>query len=497
MVKYFSSFNPAAREMVTLAMNWQDQFWDPELGLLQIQSKLDFSPVPSVHHVRESIWYALGLLQRDAEGDRARAWQTIRAVLRYQFDEPGKIYDGTWRRYPEEPHPGDYPPIWRGYDPNWREFIGSTLVNILLDYEPELPSELITEIDTALHVAVRGALTRGLSVAYTNIALMHAFLLDFTGKRFQIPEWVSISEQFAREIYALFKPTGTFSEFNCPTYYGVDLYALGLWRTYSSSALLRELGAEMEAALWKDIALMYHAGLKNMAGPFDRTYGMDMQQYVSLIGMWLWPALGRDVTPFPEIQRRFGHDLDFCFAPCYVAVGVKIPEEVTSHLQAFQGERQVERIIAHEPRRVAHAWLGENVLLGGEETSFSKPASDQFHPVTIQWRDPQGRVGWVRLLYQMEMLINAGAEKGRIAIACKGDKPDSLPPDFVFQIYTPDKSSAMLQGNQWRLAGLSVGVETNVQYAETLENGDYYEVRYTAKNLAPGKTAYFVLIIDK
>ncbi len=430
----------------------------------------------------------LGLLQRGSVEDRRRACEALQAILKYQFDEPGKAYDGTWYRFPEEPHPGGKG-IWRGYDPNWREFIGTTLAIILLDYEQYLPQTLVKGIDDAMRRTIRGTLTRNLSASYTNIALMHAFLLLFAGERLGEPGWVSTGEQFAREVYRLFALNNTFSEFNSPTYYGVDLYALGLWRTYATSPLLQQLGAEMEAGLWKDIALMYHAGMKNMAGPYDRSYGMDMQQYATTIGMWIWMVVGRDAAPFPDITQPFEHSHDFCYAPCYIAVDVSVPEEVQPHLQVFQGERQVERVIANEPRRVATAWIGESLLLGGEYTSLSEPASGQIHPATIHWNSAHNRIGWVKLAYTIP--VNARAEKDNLSISCIGRGEET--PDFVFQIYTPDRSAASLQSDRWQLAGLSVNIETNAEYVETRESGEYYKVSYTARKLAPGATVLFTL----
>ncbi len=488
MAKNFASLSSYALDLVEHSMEMMDGYWDASAALLGMKSYERLSDLPMVHHVRESSWYALGLLQRGSAEDKQRACEALQAILQYQFDEPGKPYDGTWYRFPEEPHPGTRG-IWRGYDPNWREFIGTTLAIILLDFEPDLPQTLVKDIDEALHKAVRGMLARDLSASYTNIALMHAFLLLFAGERFGVASWQSAGEQFAREVYRLFAFNNAFSEFNSPTYYGVDLCALGLWRTYASSPLLRQLGAEMEAGLWQDIALMYHAGMKNMAGPYDRSYGMDMQQYATTIGMWIWIAVGREAAPFPDITQPFEHSHDFCYAPYYVAVDVSMPADVLPHLQAFQGERQVERVIANEPRRVATAWVGERLLLGGEYTSLSKPASDQIHPATIHWSDTDNRIGWVNLAYTIP--VNARAEKDSVSISCLN--PGAETPDFVFQVHTPDKSAASLQPDRWQLAGLSVHVETNAEYAGIKDAGEYYEVSYSARKLASGTTVLFTL----
>jgi hypothetical protein len=206
--------------------------------------------------------------------------------------------------------------------------------------------------------------------------------------------------------------------------------------------------------------------------------------------MWIWMAVGREAAPFPDVTQPFEHAHDFCYAPCYVAVDISVPEEVRQHLQTFQGERQVERVIANEPRRVATAWIGQSLLLGGEETSYSKPASDQIHPATIHWQSIEDRIGWIRLVYTIP--VNARAEKGRLAISCPGRGENT--PDFVFQIYVPIRTADdSVHHDLWQLADLTVRVETNARYVETRDNGGYYEVRYMAKDVAPNTMVLFTL----
>jgi hypothetical protein len=316
----------------------------------------------------------------------------------------------------------------------------------------------------------------------------------FAGERFGEAVWIDEGERMAREIYRLFAINNAFSEFNSPTYYGVDLYALGLWCTYSSSALLQQTGAKMEAALWADIALMYQADMRNMAGPFDRSYGMDLQQYASTIGMWIWMAVGKEYAPFPEIISVFTHDQDLCFAPHFVAVGVRVPETVRQALLAFQGERQIERVIATDPLRVVTAWIGTHLLVGGEMTSYSEPASDQIHPATIHWTSQEQRIGWIRLLYTIP--VNAYATKEALTISCVGQGQEI--PDFVFLIYAPGATTEMIQPDQWLLPGLSVTVETNACYVETAINSDsLLEVRYTAKEVVSSTVILFSLLLTE
>src|SRR5690606_35047077 len=167
-----------------------------------------------------------------------------------QYDAPGTVYHGTFRRRPSETLPPD-PAMWRDYDPNWRQFIGTILALLLEEFDSVLPPALIARIDRAVELAVVGEPPDRCSPAYPNIALMKAALMTWAAHRAGRGEWTEAGEAFGRAVYDLFQVHETFAEYNSPTYYGVNLYALARWRAYAKSAALAALGAEMEAALWR------------------------------------------------------------------------------------------------------------------------------------------------------------------------------------------------------------------------------------------------------
>ena len=106
-----------------------DQWWDDEAGLLW-NPPGSFEGVvesQSVHLVRETAWYAIGLLRREGPGDRARAEAALSAVVAHQYDEPAQPWHGTFVRFPEWPPPTEGATEWIDYDPNWRQFIGTTV----------------------------------------------------------------------------------------------------------------------------------------------------------------------------------------------------------------------------------------------------------------------------------------------------------------------------------------------------------------------------------
>jgi hypothetical protein len=485
---HLDDLGPYAASLARESLTWSDQFWDPQAALLAVEP----AGAHTHHHsVRNSLWYALGLMLRNEGDDRARAVQTIAAVLDNQYDAPGTAYHGTFRRWPGEAPPPANPVVWRDYDPNWRQFVGTTLALLLEEFDVALPPALVARMDRAIHLAVVGEPPDRCTPGYTNIALMKAALLTWAGDRYGRAAWRQEGETFGRAVYDLFQKHQTYAEYNSPTYYGVNFYALGLWRRYAKSVALAQLGAEMEAALWRDVAHFYHARLRNVAGPYTRSYGMDMQRYGALLGLSIWLLAGRELAPFPQETGYFDHSHDFCYGPPLALVGTVAPEDTLSHFHGFIGERQVERRIAGAdgatPDRLATAWLGDEAMIGAEGTVSANPADaftriNQFHPVTFHWCAPGG-IGWLRLLH----LGPVDARAGRGELTMTGPVIDSwmrIHADahrrYTFQVYAPGGiEPSRLRADGWELPGLSLRVTTDATWAGVMLNGETVEAVYT------------------
>jgi len=472
---------PAAlRDLTAASLNVMDARWDPARSLLRHLP--DGSPPtaapqpedPVRHDVRGTSWYALGLLLRGDTGDRERAVDALRAVLDQQYDEPGAPYHGTFRRFPEEPHPGSSesgrPVRWRGYDPNWRQFIGTTLAIILEEYSAELPGDLIARIDAAIRLAVVGEIEEDrLSPRYTNIALMRAPLDIWAGTRYGRGDWFALGQKWIEEIHTLFSAHQAFEEYNSPTYYGPDLFALGFWRRYTPSDRARAYGSEMETALWRDIARYYHAGLRNMCGPYSRAYGMDMRCYVAILGHAIWGAAGRQYAPHPDPAGPMAHANDIFYPPCLALVGVCVPEDVLPTLREFPGPHLVEQRVISSPEVTATAWLEDACMLGGMHTSGLRAAGGQFHPVTIHWRAPDSDVGWIRMV--AGDAVDARASRRQLSIACCGEA--------AFEVYAAGEDRGSLSAVRWDLPGLSVDLDVDSSRFSTTSNGQTLRAAYS------------------
>jgi len=283
--------------------------------------------------------------------------------------------------------------------------------------------------------------------------MMQAVQLVYAGDLFAQPAWKERGLVLAREIHRLFAEHETFAEFNSPTYYGVNLYALRLWRFESIAPELQVMGAKMEKALWKHVARYYHPGLRNICGPYDRSYGMDMTKYTSGIGLWMRLELEPKSAPAPSpaLSDDFGHRHDFAVAPVVALLGTEIPAAVRRALREAPQERIFRQVIETKPEnRNATAYMKADRMWGGESGSLAC-RSDQLHYATAHWLQPDGTVGWLRLENEASVDVMATVQ-GLKLTAANGATQARLTWHFSSRpVVTPE---------QWELPGMIVHVKT-------------------------------------
>lgn len=469
-----ATMNKNTRELFQEAMAVEATFYDDTVKLVKSPPHLYPTRVaPSrtgYHMVRESSWYALGLLVRDEPGDRQRAAEVLDAVLKQQFLTPGKPWYGTFRRAPEEPDPAPDAVVWRNFDPNWRVFIGTTFEIILIEYPDRISPELARRMYEAIDRGIEGEIAeKRLLPSYSNIALMYGALWDFAATHDNRADWKKMSADWTEAVYKLYKQYGSFFEYNSPTYCGVDLYGLALWRQYGSTPRIRNIGAEMEAGLWSNMADLYQPQLRNISGPYDRAYGMDMESYVSVVGVWMRTALDAQHAPLAPIAPTTDHLPDMWFAPHLAVLGTRIPDEAFKKMTKFAGPHLSRTQITND--RIATAWIGNHVIFGGESTKLTKDAgpASQFHPATIQWRTPSGEIGWVQLVEAPA--IDASADEHGISIITTGNVRIRIHAKGIVQ----DKVAA----DSWNIPGLRVTVTADQKNFTANKTEDNVDVVYS------------------
>ena len=480
-----AQMNPNTRAMFLTVMENYDKLWDADANVLRAAHATPGKKFPGTyledwhywskccHDVRGTGEYALGLLLRDAPGDRARAVAGLNAVLKTQYLTPGVRWYGTFKRTPEELDPQPNAVMWRDYDPNWREFVGTTLQVILIEFPDRLPAELVDRLYAAIDRAIEGEMAEGRLVpAYTNPAMMYGSLWDFAAAHNKRADWQMKSGDWIETFYSLYRRYNAFSEFNSPTYDGVDMYGLVLWREYGSTIRIRTMGAQMESEIWHEIAGFYHPGLRNMCGPFDRSYGMDMESYVSGVGPLMATAMDFKAAPVPTADKPRGSGTQFGISPQMAMLGAHIPADVLPRLTAFTGERLEKKQITDQ--RTATAWIGKNAMWGAESTSLTRDVRaasgkalqylqpSQFHPVTIQWRTPSGEIGWIRIAEAP--MIDAVADEKGITITSTGT--------LRFRVHAKDMFPGGVNQGHWDFPGIHINVTSDAQSVFLIQKTD-------------------------
>lgn len=224
---------------------------------------------------------------------------------------------GDYQIYPEEPTVGteQYPPvIYNSWDPNWRGFVGTTFVLMLEEFPHLIPQDTKTRMLESLYntsigdsYRVGGVDDDNLYPAYSNPSIMRAFVTGWVGRQLNESNMTAAGEVYAQQVIDLFNRANTLSEFNSGTYAGVSLYALTMWAKYMpDSSVMGQNGGRMIKETWKSLGSLYNANLRNVAGPWDRSYGFDMNKYLSILALHMWTIVGKDKAPMNAKVCRGG-----------------------------------------------------------------------------------------------------------------------------------------------------------------------------------------------
>ncbi|KAH6977360.1 hypothetical protein BKA56DRAFT_687061 [Ilyonectria sp. MPI-CAGE-AT-0026] len=383
-----------------------DSRWDDSYKLINYPDNGPWS-------VRFTAWYTAGLLHRNQGNDVSNAKKAIDMILQCQMNE---IYDsawyGTFKLSPDEPYPTPdsplYPPsIYGTYDPNWREFVGTQLVQVVEEFGDLLGKQLVTRIEDALEAAAVGAMRRNgtfpeddnLTIAYANPALMRAWFVGWIGERRNNETFTKFANQQGDLILKLFKSTGddVLSEYNAPTYYGMDAWALAGNIKYGPKKATMTKNAEfIMTELWKDIADHWNPYLGNMAGPYDRAYTRDLTTHSAVVSMFWWGLYGYEYGPHlykGELDLLYDIAQGAAVALIMDTTSKFISKDTAKALKAkgsWKGQRLITKTIPDAlgkdaNTRTATSWISSPLMIGAEQVAEDKNRGNQFVPAIVHW----------------------------------------------------------------------------------------------------------------
>ena len=390
---------------------------------------------------------AQALLFRNKPGDKENAIEILKWILKNQHTNEKSEYFGMWKTNVSNDR----------LDKNWREFIGCDLILIYEGYKDVLPAQLVAEIKKGLIRAAKGAQKRDVGADYSNISIMSAFLMDFTGTTFQMDDLKKSGLKKAREIYQLFQRHQTFSEYNSPTYYGVTLIAIAFWRELGSEKL-KKLGSTLESSMWHEIASNYNPKLKNFVGPYFRAYGMDVKKYYAITSIWI--ALALDQEKLAPLPAGGGEKIgEMSNITTIMHLGLIIPKSVLFQLKEFDTDRFLDRLV---PSRIAGdtlkhvtAVVNKDWMMGG--LWGNRRAWNQIKSGTIHWLGSGGGIEW--LLVPGEGTTNVRVTKTAMQIF----RADEISSSFSIYVYVKDLSEKNFNENLWKFPDMELSVKSNLE----------------------------------
>ncbi len=397
--------------------------------------------------LRSETRLAQALLFRNNQGDRDHAVEILKWILKNQHTDEASENFGLWKTNVEKDR----------LDQNWREFIGCDLIIIYQEYKHLLPPDVLADIRTGLIRAAKGALKRNVGADYTNISIMSAFLMDYAGNTFQMEDLKAAGLKKALEISHLWHRHQTFSEYNSPTYYGVTLIGLALWRELASEQI-KEMGIKLEATLWNEIATNYNPKLKNLVGPYFRSYGMDMKKYCSITGIWIAIALDDGkLAPLPVVNGAKMEEMSN-LSPI-LHLGLAIPKTVMSELKVFTPRQKIDRMVfskmAGDTLKHITAIVNSEWMMGG--LWGNRRIWNQVKAGTIHWNNPEGESEW--LMVPGDGKTNVRVTNAGMYIYLANEKSN----DFSIYVYAKELSDSNFTLDTWKFPSMKLGIQSTLK----------------------------------
>ncbi|MEI3847077.1 MULTISPECIES: hypothetical protein [unclassified Microbacterium] len=363
-----------------------DASYDPARGLLLIPTK----PNPihtrivsgSAHGIRESLAYALALLELDGIGDhtvdgesrRARAARTLDAVADLQDTDPDSPTFGIWAYWAEEPLAEMVPP-----DHNWADFMGELLALILFRRADALGDELVERIRTALARAAAAIVRRNVDLDYTNIAVKGAFVTLAAGSLLYDAALTAYGTERLARLHDRLMRQRSIAEYNSPSYWHVVIQAFSAIRQYLPEHAVA--AAELERVAWEHFLARWHPPTGQLSGPMARCYETNLRErpgpllVVQRVAPESWTLFDPSTLP-PSVHLSQDAVLDY-----------RIPADLRPLL-----DRDAEPFVRET--------FADTHFIPGQVAGVSAAAAEGFPPVVVPtagatWRGATATLGTV------------------------------------------------------------------------------------------------------
>lgn len=307
------------------------------------------------HPTRDSLGYAVDLLDTYDDQYVSRASDVIARIIEIQEDDPAHEHFGVWPHLMEEPL-GQGPYV----DRNWADFLCKDLIHIRLYHADRLSGNLVKDVETSIRRACEAIRIRNVRPGYTNIAVMGSYDTLVAGETLGDDELIDRGLQRLRDLHAFVEDNGTFTEYNSPTYTMVALRDLATFRHHVKHPEGRSMVDDLFRLAWEVTATHFHPTTRQWSGPNSRSYntlkkGDDHRNRGILRTIEEWTS--------PKVDFGLG---TLAQDPAWACMDARCPEDLEPYFIAVTEPRSiVERVVKREPlSHVASTYITADVSLG-------------------------------------------------------------------------------------------------------------------------------------
>lgn len=387
-----------------------------------------------VHPIRESFYYAIGLLQRGRPEDISRSKVMLNQVLSLQQVKLNRPGYGVWPWLLEEPLEK-----MDSIDRNWADFCGSAVAQVLVDHREQLDdADLEKRLRTALRHAATAIRNRNVGAHYTNIAVLGGGVCAVAGEVLEDDGLLRYGRQRLQRVVAENDKVDSFAEYNSPPYGKVVIGETERILQLVKDKGTRQAAEAIRVKAWEMFADSFHLPTQQWAGPHSRH---SYRRLTTALVAFLNDRIDFEIKPHPNasVERPRGYG---------IVTPLACPEKSLAKIKATdQYPKFARRVFSLDrngrPFYVGKTWADSKSNIG----SISRASFwTQRQPVVGYWKTDQDPAVAFRLRFFKDgrdfasMGVRIAQDQNRVLCALhslpgRGDWHRSLdrPGDGVFR----------------------------------------------------------------
>ncbi|UKS24538.1 hypothetical protein LOZ80_23300 [Paenibacillus sp. HWE-109] len=322
-----------------------------------------------IHATRESMRYALALLDTELKEYEQRAFDIIEKIVSLQDTDRSRSTFGIWSWFYEESLDQMSPPDW-----NWADFIGKQLVLAISRHGDRFPNQLRDTVTQAIYNACDAIIKRDVGPHYTNIAIMGAFVTLIAGERFGRSDYAEYGLNRLAKLHRFTMERGAFQEYNSPPYTYIAILELSKIRNETTGEESKRLSDELLHLAWNSVAEHFHSASKQWSGPHARCYqtllSVENQAFLQL-------ATNGELMFFPWEELPYEEE--------WYESGFYCPEPLVALFFSSQ-EREIRQLYAVNATTQLESWA---------TTYMTKQYSLGSHSREVMWNQKRSLLAYV------------------------------------------------------------------------------------------------------